>query len=439
MKENKSFLMFSNYCGPGGSGSVQHSIDEECKIHDEAYGDYQKRGVNPYIVFNKSDRDLARGVRRKKPSGIREYVSKLGVQGFVAGKRIFAPELPSNLELPVPELPSNVAAVQSFAKVKVGMKRPRTFKPKYRKRRYKRKARRTSRYLTKKIKRVVQRQTFGKPWVTREVQSFQHSSSVNTVGWNQEDIQCSKYSSLKQICSTDDDSPTFWGLNDTHTSMDVIRPDLFSGTYATLINVKFKVKKMLQYRIRNNTNFPQYQTWYVVKCLAYTEDTTLNDLDKAYQSSLKDSTTGDYAKDPFQYWSVRGVGESKRKYKLVKRFDVSFNPGEEKQFTVKLPSFIFSPAVANLQSVTDNTFMKGSYQIVRRTMGAPMHDSTTTTNTGLANSSVDVVRRQFISVALKNNSMEVSKHQMDTRTGFTATVPIIADKDGVDVDAFENT
>ena len=44
--------LFSNYCGFGGEGPVQHEIDELCRIHDKDYGTIAESGKNPYRAYN---------------------------------------------------------------------------------------------------------------------------------------------------------------------------------------------------------------------------------------------------------------------------------------------------------------------------------------------------------------------------------------------------
>jgi len=50
-----------NYCGPFNptdNGPPTNDLDRQCQIHDVAYGQYQKKGRNPYTHFNKADKRL---------------------------------------------------------------------------------------------------------------------------------------------------------------------------------------------------------------------------------------------------------------------------------------------------------------------------------------------------------------------------------------------
>ena len=55
-KKQKTTGFFSNYCGPGGSGSTQHRTDEACKEHDEDYGEMAPD--HPYVKYNDADNAL---------------------------------------------------------------------------------------------------------------------------------------------------------------------------------------------------------------------------------------------------------------------------------------------------------------------------------------------------------------------------------------------
>ena len=47
--------LLSNYCGFGGSGPIQHKIDDLCMQHDNMYEKMLKEGRNPYTKFNEAD------------------------------------------------------------------------------------------------------------------------------------------------------------------------------------------------------------------------------------------------------------------------------------------------------------------------------------------------------------------------------------------------
>lgn len=89
--------IFSNYCGPGGSGKVLHRIDSICKKHDEEYGKLQKRGINPYLCYNKADEIFLHDLQEIDPNGYQELVTKFGGKSYFKLKQLVAPYCKSRL------------------------------------------------------------------------------------------------------------------------------------------------------------------------------------------------------------------------------------------------------------------------------------------------------------------------------------------------------
>lgn len=85
--------LFSNYCGFGGSGRVQHPVDALCKKHDEEYGILQKHNVNPYLSWNAADTNFLKGLSQlKENGGVRATLVKKFAQNLFQFKKELAPE-----------------------------------------------------------------------------------------------------------------------------------------------------------------------------------------------------------------------------------------------------------------------------------------------------------------------------------------------------------
>lgn len=82
-RNRKETGRFSNYCGLGGDGPVQHEVDEACRIHDEDYGVLIRKGINPYGRFNDADQKFMHNLQQISPKSFREYVAQLGGQTFL--------------------------------------------------------------------------------------------------------------------------------------------------------------------------------------------------------------------------------------------------------------------------------------------------------------------------------------------------------------------
>lgn len=116
--------IFSNYCGLGGEGPVRHEVDKLCKIHDEAYGEMQKKGINPYLKWNDADSDFLAGLKKLGPyrNDVKEFVTWVGSIGYAEAKylllnghapniieddqddmQLYLPAPESQLHLPAPE------------------------------------------------------------------------------------------------------------------------------------------------------------------------------------------------------------------------------------------------------------------------------------------------------------------------------------------------
>lgn len=87
--------LFSNYCGFGGSGIPQHTIDEICKEHDEDYASIQAQGQDPYWNFNWADQKMLDAINKVAHPSFKEELIR-EVASFVwHSKKATFPSLPN--------------------------------------------------------------------------------------------------------------------------------------------------------------------------------------------------------------------------------------------------------------------------------------------------------------------------------------------------------
>lgn len=86
--------MFSNYCGPGGSGKPRHGADRVCQKHDNS--DEYKNVYLAYTHYNDADERFLKDMRGVIPQSVEEGVSKFGGQVYFGLKKIMAPRLKGN-------------------------------------------------------------------------------------------------------------------------------------------------------------------------------------------------------------------------------------------------------------------------------------------------------------------------------------------------------
>lgn len=99
--------LFSNYCGPGGSGLPQHTVDQICAEHDQDYTTIMKSGQDPYWHYNWADAKMLQKLEQVTDPNRREQV----ISFFATKLWNFKKEYTSSLE----NLPGTKHAKQTLA------------------------------------------------------------------------------------------------------------------------------------------------------------------------------------------------------------------------------------------------------------------------------------------------------------------------------------
>lgn len=81
--------LFSNYCGPGGSGIPRHVTDYLCKLHDES--EEYKHILWAYSHFNGADEDFLKALADVIPESTEERLVKWSAETYFKLKKKFFP------------------------------------------------------------------------------------------------------------------------------------------------------------------------------------------------------------------------------------------------------------------------------------------------------------------------------------------------------------
>lgn len=459
-------VLFGHYTGPGWDYGEppEGELDWGSLYHDL---DYQAIGRKSKLYPSRADKIWLRRAKRSNPkTKYGRFVKKAGIAFFTAKQRLPLEELQTvankritsrwkqrelsmkkqspnrnrnrNLVANVNRnLPSNLPFNKMGKRITAPFNSNST--PKRRARggnAYVKSGRRKkSKTLTKKIQKVLKTNYFEGPWKEFVVIGGQFTSPINLVNWTLIDAATSKIESMKSLITTDG-GPAYVGLDSTNAVPRIETPfkTATPGQLALLGTAGniFKLKRKYIYNMRNNSNFPATFQIYIVKVLQYTAQTLVQELNDVYQGQIKDSTTDDYAKDPFQYFSVPGVSKSQRKYEIHSRQDYHLEGGESINCTVDLPWVTYNPDVVDKMAVDDNTHIPNSYQCWIRQTGVPAHDDAISTSTGLSNSTIDYITKRFTSIMVKKG-LAARQQSMDSRAGFALATPVVGDPEAVGV------
>lgn len=79
--------IFSNYCGLGGSGPIQHALDAICNEHDDDYDRIRRMGQDPYWSWNWADQKMMKAWKKVDPKSYKQVLLKTGANTFFGVKK----------------------------------------------------------------------------------------------------------------------------------------------------------------------------------------------------------------------------------------------------------------------------------------------------------------------------------------------------------------
>lgn len=109
-ESDRLFGLLSNYCGPGGAGSLRNKVDALCRKHDLWYHNIDRAGRYSYLSFNEADYKFLHELESLVPSSIPEYIIQQAALAYFKAKRLLA----SHDIGDVPE--PNIAEILQYAK-----------------------------------------------------------------------------------------------------------------------------------------------------------------------------------------------------------------------------------------------------------------------------------------------------------------------------------
>ncbi len=101
LKSLPNLGILSNYCGPGGTGAVQHETDAACKKHDEAYAEISRKGGSEFTKYNNSDENLLQELYGTKPQTFREALIRDTAIRYFEIKKLFAAHEAAETDVPL--------------------------------------------------------------------------------------------------------------------------------------------------------------------------------------------------------------------------------------------------------------------------------------------------------------------------------------------------
>lgn len=431
---SSEFLHMSKYCGPNTqyTGEAKVFIDKVCKAHDDAYAEYIRNGLNPYLASTKADAEMARALEEHGITGPREFIGWI----FAKAKGLLPP-MPdvSNSQLVNNQMDSSKSTrVGSFFKMGYGFntvvraKRKNGYRYSY-KRGYMPK--RFKKAVNAIVKRKLNSIQWGTPFYHDTHVCFQEAVSVNTCSYFtvQPSISDCWNASRRYIEKQIDVSVTPDGIPDS------TRERLQEWT--TMAGNDYKVKGTYTTKIlvRNNDVVPADVKFYVydsvtthdtdfstVIASAYAEKHTYT---KWEDEKTSDSTAGAgfltdvhatptlYEKDPV----VRRVWQRKRKVEGARLL-----PGQEYVFMNTKRIYLSAWEYVN----GTNNYNDNSHVILMRSQGTLSHKST---DVGFKDIKLDCQVSHYVKTMFGTRKQFTPVVQRDITMGAIDTTAVVGGPD----------
>lgn len=196
----------------------------------------------------------------------------------------------------------------------------------------------------------------------------------------------------------------------------------------------YQVKYVVKMLLRNNTNSPVNLVIYQGVCTDMNVTTMSEDLTYRVNREFCTNTLAPAAPTAapaiedmhYQYWYTKNMKDAH--WKVKKRTVVRLNPGDEYKYFAKHTFYVDTVGYGGISS---SSYLKGFPAFLVRQSGVPTHDTTTGNNTGICNTSVDVLREQQFYVKGRAGRGLTNSRNVIAPTGFTAITPVAVSEDSV--------
>lgn len=168
------------------------------------------------------------------------------------------------------------------------------------------------------------------------------------------------------------------------------------------VGQKFKRQESINFKLYNNTNMEAHLKVYVFKCLDYTNDTVLTELDRM-RSAQYPGTTVTREDDFSQHLSVPGQRFLNWKMQSMRAIDMK--GGENSQFFIELPKQLFN--VNRWIQEGSTNYAPGSSVVIIRSVGRTTHTQAITT-------AADQISTPGVSADMCINATQIDVHKTET-------------------------
>lgn len=227
------------------------------------------------------------------------------------------------------------------------------------------------------------------------------------------------------------------GLNGdaTERRVEIIADETAAGALLRS-NRTFYFNDYFQYHFKNNTNSTAEMTIYVLKCIDITSSDPLTELAELRKAAFSDTGVVALDDDFSQYWSVKSVPATSRKWAIHEKVCIELSGGRESRVHLQMPKFRYNRDQHFEQG--NATYVKGQYLIVCRIQGKPTHGIANPGQQAMTNTLVDYARYRTLKTYVKNDTV-VQVYKDAGNFGFnTIADPVVAAPEAVELEGFDD-
>lgn len=214
---------------------------------------------------------------------------------------------------------------------------------------------------------------------------------------------------------------------------------LQAGDYTNQYNKKCRFQFQNTYNLRNNSNFTAKLIFYVVQCTQNTDQAAIDELIAVRKATFSDEIIEPLNESFQQFWTVPGFSQSKRKWKMIKKYEICLNAGQEAKLFIKAPKRVFHPDTWKKVGESD-LYVKGFCDVLLRQTGVIAHSLATPTSVIMGNSVVDmrVDSRMTLELSEGGNLSMKPRWRLDNSALGAQVDPVEANLELPGVGAFDN-